>query len=166
MAGGGGGGKSAKGGQALNINLTPMIDCTMLLVIFFLLTTEIASSNFQQIDLPTPTASKAKDMLAMNRVIINVLCDPKDPKKVSKFQIEPEEYDPPPPPDKPRTGRYTDVDRMTARLAELLKNSPNKEDFTVVIRCDQRIEMFQMEPVFPCIQVAGIKKVQVAAFRP
>lgn len=54
MGGGGGGKKGAKGGAALNINLTPMIDCTMLLVIFFLLTTEIASSNFIELDLPQP----------------------------------------------------------------------------------------------------------------
>jgi len=157
MAGGGGKGK----GSALNINLTPMIDCTMLLVIFFLLTTEIASSNFIQLKLPKPWESMARERSSANRAVINVIpysdADIKAGigklEKAMKYQLEPYEYE----------------NRTLLNLIPELRRrkalSDKPDDFTVVIRSDQRIDYTEVEPLFPCIQDAGIIKVQLSAWR-
>lgn len=168
MAGGGGGGKGAKGGQALNINLTPMIDCTMLLVIFFLLTTEIASSNFVSLDLPKPSNPIARPLDTANRVIINVMPfsdedikkDPGKAHRAATFEMEPKRYtrdtlvrqDP----------RVMDLPKQLTAVAEA--RGIKTKDLTVVIRSDMKIDYSEVEMIFACIQSVGCEKVQLATW--
>ncbi|MCY2931124.1 MAG: biopolymer transporter ExbD [Planctomycetota bacterium] len=166
MAGGGGGGKGAKGGAALNINLTPMIDCTMLLVIFFLLTTEIASSNFTALDLPKPTNPIAKPLDTANRVVINVL--PYSDAEIAKMPAGRQEaarheaarYDMEP-------YRYTreTLGKLKGDLATAAagKNC-SLADLTLVIRSDAKIDYTSVEFIISIAQTTGIKKVQLATW--
>ncbi|MEI7837069.1 MAG: biopolymer transporter ExbD [Planctomycetota bacterium] len=161
MGGGGGGKKGAKGGAALNINLTPMIDCTMLLVIFFLLTTEIASSNFIALDLPQPIDPIGRTFPSENRVIINVMPFSeaeieKDPKKAhlaATFDMEPYRF------------KKDDLLKLGPALeaAAAGKGIPTKE-LTVVIRSDAKIDYTSVEMIFSMIQFVGCEKVQLATW--
>jgi len=47
-----------RGSKGVNINMTPMIDVTFLLIIFFLVSSHLAKQeNFLKLDLPTATAA-------------------------------------------------------------------------------------------------------------
>ena len=46
--------KKRQGGESISFNMTPMIDCTFLLILFFLLTTQTASKDFVQLTVPKP----------------------------------------------------------------------------------------------------------------
>ncbi|MCY2925148.1 MAG: biopolymer transporter ExbD [Planctomycetota bacterium] len=168
MAGGGGGGKGAKGGAALNINLTPMIDCTMLLVIFFLLTTEIASSNFVALDLPKPTIPIGRTFPSENRVIINVMPysdeviqkDPRKAHRAATFEMEPRRYT-----KDTLLGVKGDGRSLKAQLqSSAAGRGIDTKDLTVVIRSDAKIDYSEVEMIWACIQDAGCEKVQLATW--
>jgi biopolymer transport protein ExbD len=158
MAGGG----SSKGSNPLSINLTPMIDCTMLLVVFFLLTTQMASSDFINMKLPKPTGSIASDFMEGNRAVINVVpyadwelkADPRlTEDMVKEFRLGTEHYSP------------QQLFAIVDKLQKARKLSSKPKDFGVEIRCDMRIDYSQAEPVFQVLQQAKIQKVKITALR-
>lgn len=158
MAGGGGG---QGRGSALSINLTPMIDCTMLLVIFFLLTTQIASPDMVSMKLPRPTHSISRERSDTNRAVVNVV--PYTDVEIANGQGTREkafDY---------RIGndRYSksELNRMMLRLKELKKLSEKPEEFMVQIRADEQLEFTEVEPIFQMLMQTQIKKVQLAAMR-
>ncbi len=59
----------------VGFNMTPLIDCTFLLIIFFVLTSQIASDSLAMLELPRPFASMAvsNDRREVRRLIVNVL---------------------------------------------------------------------------------------------
>jgi len=61
-----------RGKPQVGFNMTPMIDCTFQLIIFFMLTTQMASAEFVPMQLPRPLRSVAKEMTE-NKVIVNVV---------------------------------------------------------------------------------------------
>jgi biopolymer transport protein ExbD len=157
MAGGGGSGKKA---SSLSVNLTPMIDCTMLLVIFFLLTTQLASPDFSQMDLPNPTVSQAVEHEG-DRAVIQVVpfsapeirAEAHRAREASEYRIAGIHY------------KTTDTGPMLAKIEELRAHSPKPADFTVEVRSDAAIDFTQVEPIFKIIQDAKVQKMHVAAIR-
>ena len=171
MAGGGGGGNGAKGGAALNINLTPMIDCTMLLVIFFLLTTEIASSNFTALDLPKPVVPVGRPIDTANRVVVNVLpysdaeLAKMSPGRQEAARHEAARYDMEPYRYTQATLKKLDGSGLSQdlRAAAAGKNC-NIADLTLVIRSDAKIDYTSVEKIISIAQTTGVKKVQLATW--
>jgi biopolymer transport protein ExbD len=51
--------KKIVGGGSMDINMTPMIDCTFQLIIFFILTAQIASEEVAKVAVPEPHHSMA-----------------------------------------------------------------------------------------------------------
>jgi len=158
MAGGGGGG----GGKpsALYINLTPMIDCTMLLVIFFLLTTQMASPDYIKMTLPQPHNSIAQETI-LNRAVVNVV--PYSDEQIRSGVGRADramEY-------RVGTNHFAEGDlmKLVAVLKEARQASRNPKDFRVEIRSDRRIAFSQVELVFMALQQAQIQKVHVSALR-
>lgn len=68
----------------VEFNMTPMIDCTFLLIIFFILSATVLSKALAELELHRPYESQAdknKDLNELpNRIIINVVSDAKDKK--------------------------------------------------------------------------------------
>ncbi len=146
--------------SAMNINLTPMIDCTMLLVIFFLLTTQMASPDYIAMKLPKPHGSIAQET-ETNRAVVNVV--PYTDVQVARGEGTAEkamEY-------RVGTVHYSknDMGRLIEKLQELRRASANPKDFRVEIRSDTRIEYSEVEPIFAFLMTARIQKVHVTALR-
>jgi biopolymer transport protein ExbD len=145
----------------LNVNLTPMIDCTMLLVIFFLLTTQMASPDFVSLRLPRPHSSVAREHQAGNKAVINVV--PYDDSQIAsgagrddqamEYRLGTEHY------------QVGDLNKLLDRLNFLRSISSDPKEFMVQIRCDTRIGFVEVEPIFQALQQARIQKVHVAAVR-
>lgn len=155
MAGGGGGARPS----ALSVNLTPMIDCTMLLVIFFLLTTQMASPNYIAMKLPKPLESIAQET-EQNRAVVNVVPHTEMEIRLGARADEALEY---------RVGTHHfgigDLNKLVSKLKELRSLSKEPKDFRVEIRADRRLDYTQVEPIFAALQAAGIQKVHVSAER-
>jgi len=69
------------GSGAVSFNMTPMIDIVFNLIIFFILTSQFAQLEIEQVALPLSMAAKVKDTGEYRNVVIN-LVDPDDPKCV------------------------------------------------------------------------------------
>jgi biopolymer transport protein ExbD len=157
MAGGSGGGAKP---SSLYINLTPMIDCTMLLVIFFLLTTQMASPDYIKMNLPKPHNSVAQET-EQNRAVVNVV--PFSDEQIRRGEGRADramEY-------RVGTHHFTEGDlmKLVAVLKEQRQASSNPKEFRVEIRSDMRIAFAQVELVFMALQQAQIQKVHVSALR-
>lgn len=66
----------------VTVDLTPMIDCVFLLLIFFMVITEITQADIEQMELPKAKAAKPDDKPPPERLVINIVKqDPNDPEK-------------------------------------------------------------------------------------
>jgi len=65
----------------VEFNMTPMIDCTFLLIIFFILSATVLNEALAELELHRPFKSRASADKALNelpnRVIVNVVCEAK-----------------------------------------------------------------------------------------
>ena len=156
-----------KGGQAgvVEFNMTPMIDVTFQLIIFFILAGQIASNEIAQLKLPDPTnsqAMEAKKIKVTNKVTVNVVsADPDgtsgDPMKVKAarayiiggVQI-----------DVADEGTLLDVlmDRKQASKAR------GEEGFFVEIRGDRRVNFDEIQPIPVAAAKAEIPRMNISAF--
>jgi len=153
--------KTGTAGQ-VEFNMTPMIDCTFLLIIFFILASQMASDSLAKVDLHRPQASQAiptEDIETPNRVIINVLSRAGDDEDANPALAG-------------RADRY-EINRVRfevgniERLADFLrrrKDSSGKPDeFYVEIRADHRVNFADVEPVMLAAADAEIVKMNLTA---
>ena len=57
----------------LNANMTPMIDVTFLLIVFFVVVSQIVDRNVIPLDLPTPENAKAMVSEVEHKLVINII---------------------------------------------------------------------------------------------
>ena len=57
----------------LNANMTPMIDVTFLLIVFFVVVSQIVDRNVIPLDLPTPENAKAMVSEVEHKLVINIV---------------------------------------------------------------------------------------------
>jgi biopolymer transport protein ExbD len=151
------------------VNMTPMIDCTFQLIIFFILTAQMANQDLAKLLVPKPYDSMAvspeeggPDVLP-NRVIVNV---------VNKYGDEPEEKRNPA--DSGLVKHYQvgltivpegDIETLKkifeARRAKL--TPAQKKDFFVEIRADRDVAFGGVEPVLRAAADANIAKMSITA---
>ena len=62
-------------GKALRIDMTPMVDCATLLVIFFVLVIDVSQKEFEDLILPTAKFAVPDEKPPENRAIVNVTQD-------------------------------------------------------------------------------------------
>ncbi|MBL7133225.1 MAG: biopolymer transporter ExbD [Phycisphaerae bacterium] len=158
------------GSGDLQFNMTPMIDVTFQLIIFFILAGQMSSQEMARtIKLSRPAGSQAlKDgpEQALNRVVVNVVSraalvregqslDPSLRGMASHYEI---------------MGKAIDVGNTSELLGKLkeFKDSAKakgqkEEDFTVEIRADYRVDYGQVEPVLAAAVEAKIPKMNIAA---
>ena len=158
---------SRKAGQAgeVSINMTPMIDCTFLLIIFFILSSNFVTQSVVKLVLPSPYESQALteqelkekgfDPDAPNRAIVSI------PSVLS--EVEPRDRDPVEARnadgyyvmgyDKVRVG---DVETLVRILRELRDEAKDYKDFFVEFRVDEDVQFVDVEPALMAAAKASI----------
>jgi biopolymer transport protein ExbD len=165
---------SGKSG-AVSFNVVPLVDVIMLLIFFFVLTTEIASKSIASMDLPQPTNSMAQDPKkdtihkqgeTGNKIIINVVSRAPTGLRTGlaaqqsgegHLMIDGDDID------------ITDSDALSRRIkqrqAAAAGSNPDfkKEDFTVEVRADKDVYWQYVAPVMAAASACGVKNVTITA---
>lgn len=155
--------------EAVSINMTPMIDVTFQLIIFFILAGQLASQELAKVELHRPYDSQAipEEKMPKDRVIVNVVSRAATVEKgepVSPFlAAQAEEY---------RVGATPITVGDTRTLVEALKKrreqveamerDQDKKVF-VEVRADFRVSYSQVEPVMLAAAAAGFEKMHLTA---
>jgi len=169
--------KSAKRGQGgsageVSFNMTPMIDCTFLLIIFFIITSQSASEMLAKLILPKPDYCQAEGTDTSetpNRVIVNILSAEAEedkefkgvamPGQASKYKIAGEVID---------VGDVVHLTEIITRYKQnweksCAKYGAKKEDFFIEIRSDKRVRYRDVEPVLAAAGDANLVKMKLSA---
>ncbi|MBI1336019.1 MAG: hypothetical protein GC164_03550 [Phycisphaera sp.] len=160
-----------RGSKTPEMNMTPMIDVTFQLIIFFMLVNNIVSS--ENVQLIPPDLSNPKTVLFEdeNRIVVNVA--PKiDEDFKSRQQGNPLNYP------GEATGvvlfgkeyQYDQLDQITAILKDSAERSPKDKDgkptVSVLLRADAALYYTEVQPVMAAIANAGITTVHLVALMP
>ena len=154
-----------RGSSNVEFNMTPMIDVTFQLIIFFILAGQIASAELAQLMLHKPWESQAlkPEVLPKDKIVINVVsqADPTEKaENISAFQAaQAQEY---------RIGSKKIPVGHYDRLVETLKErkklfAEGDEQPYVEIRSDYRINYAQVSPVMLAAAAAGFRKMNITA---
>ncbi len=119
--------------EATEINLSPMIDCVFILLIFFIVTTVFVEEPGVEIIKPDATIDAE---LEKNSIIIAITPD----NKVIYG------------------GKEVGVAGVSARVRQLL----NKDDLPVIIQADVRAEHGLFSDVWSAVKNAGAKKISLS----
>ncbi len=145
----------------VSFNMTPMIDCVFLLIIFFLLASSFASERLPQLQPHRPEDSQAlprEDTETPNKIIINILSaedevlseDPSVSGVASHYNID---------------GSRIDAGD-TSTLADVIrerKERAREGDFFVEVRADWRVSYEEVAPVMRAAARAEIENVNLTA---
>lgn len=148
---------------AVTFNTTPMIDCVFQLILFFLLTTQVASNTRPLMKLSQPLEPQAipEKMKTPSRVVINVLSarDEKNPDPVKagrakEFRIGSEKIP------------LHRLDKLEKMIREKLKKTDpeHKKDFFVEIRADRDVHYSEVARVMKKAAEAGVVKMHLTTF--
>jgi len=150
--------KIASGGIA--INMTPLIDCTFLLIIFFILTSQFASESLARLKLPQPLRSQALPAERMEPpgVIVNVVgAEGQEDRTDAALSGEQGVYK--------IEGRSIDLHDLVG-LKEVLqrrRQAAGEGPFSVEIRADRRVRFGYVWPVMAAAAEVGIEKMRITA---
>lgn len=135
----------------VHANLTPLVDVTFLLIVFFVLVTQITNSQIaDEIDLPQPEHSVAvePELNEDSHVVLNLIPDPNNRQIVRSYRLGSLEFD-------ASTGGLA---LLQKELISAMKDHPK----TVVdLRADARTSYEQVYPVMLTAVSAGIKDVNL-----
>lgn len=156
----------------VSFNVIPLVDCIFLMIIFFILTSQMADPNVSGMVFLSPIEnSMGKPVLQetmKNRLIVNVISDEPvnkatglpvtDPNKSGQAQTF-----------AIGTAKFglQDIDALTRvfrdKRAEIVKTLKPGEEFFLVIRCDWRVRYDDVRPLFEAAANAGIAKMNISA---
>ena len=160
--------KTGPGTGGVSINMTPMIDVTFQLILFFILAGQIASQELANLVLHEPYKSQATDEKALmdnpNRLTVNIpsIHGTEEPETINPAQLGK------PGPYKVRMERPIDPDDPGAyeKLVEILrrrKQAVGAKEFFLVIRADRRVSFEYVRPVMEAAAEAQIPKMNITA---
>ena len=135
----------------MTLNLAPMVDVMMCLIIYFLLATKIVSAERQPVDLPEATAARPFDAEEVpNRLVVNVRPRADDPLDVGYFVVD---WD---------GGAIRERRLETAELAPLMRSRAaalraDGESLACSIRADRRVHYRAVEIVMEAAATAGVE---------
>jgi biopolymer transport protein ExbD len=151
-------------------NMTPMIDCTFQLIIFFILTAQMANAELAKIIPPDPQRSVAEDKpgeVKNDRVIVNIANeygddpDRTDPRKASwarNYKVGGKDIMP--------GDMDSLVDALRDRKDSAVEMGIDKDEFFIEVRADKDIQYADVEPVMRAARDADIKKMYITAIVP
>jgi biopolymer transport protein ExbD len=151
---------------AVEFNMTPMIDCTFLLIIFFILSATVLNDALADLELHKPYKSQASENEDLNelpnRIIVNVVSDAngkkdlnsKDSAQVKEYMINGDIIE------------AADMDVMEAltdriRQGAILAKEKGHPDFYVEIRADHRVEFGAVQEVLKAAGAASIRDINM-----
>lgn len=144
-------------------NLTPMIDVTFQLIIFFLLVNNIVSEENVSMLVPKLFEPKVIELGEVPRVVISIIPaedpptrkDADDALKVNGAATQVKAWS--------RTYNYDELQALTDELKDsVAKNA----DIQVLLRADAATYYENVQPVLAAITGAGIKTVNLVAYLP
>ena len=162
---------SSDGPAVAEFNMTPMIDVTFQLILFFILVGQVASDALAQMILPEPDKSTARELEEMGklRIILNIgslsksgddLGTGEDPdgNKVGFYRVGADQID-------AREGdALTQVKNIIEARLETL-TPEEKDEFAIEIRADKRLRYDQVAPAMFMVSTTGLSNMQVTAIR-
>ncbi len=139
---------------AQDMDMTPMIDIVFLLIIFFMVVTEISRLQVEQIQLPV--ASKAvedKPQPREKKMVVNILQD-------GVFKIGGAAFEP-----GPVLDSYLDREAIAAGQEDVNPANPEllPSNLILIVRADKACEWQHVQNFFEAAQKAGIYKISMAA---
>lgn len=127
-----------RGPASITANLTPLIDMSFLLIVFFILVAQFSDRQRVPMDLPRPDAPASAVAEEKRRITINIVPRPDTPTTIGQVVAAGVEH----PPD--RAGR----EALAAQIAQLFGESP---ELRLNVRADRRLEYRSVEPVLKAI---------------
>jgi biopolymer transport protein ExbD len=162
--------KGAHAGE-VGFNMTPMIDCTFQLIIFFILASQIANKAYaKNITVPRPDESQSipiKDYNVPNKLTINVVSadprgeaeDPLEAANAGWYEIDGKRYE---------VGDIVPIielvrnEKVLAEAAGAIGGSTGRE-FIIEVRADKRVNWHDVAPVIRAGVEAGVRKMNITA---
>ncbi|MHC4217450.1 MAG: ExbD/TolR family protein [Planctomycetota bacterium] len=124
----------------VHANLTPMIDVTFLLIVFFVLVSQIVEVENVDLDLPTPQEPASMLPGEESRVVINILPGPAG--KASGYRMGGRLY----------AAGTQGIEGLTTVLADRYRENPA---LSVNLRADRATQYLWIEPVFQAVAAAA-----------
>ena len=145
-------------------NMTPMIDCTFQLIIFFMLVTQMVSSEYVKLNLPKPTVNQALQLDERHKVIVNVIpyrkkeiaANPNLKGKAKGYSVKSARLK------RSEAGRLRDLLIQARRRA---RQAGFGDDFVVEVRADRSMHYLEVLPVLEAVQAAEIEKMRITAVK-
>ena len=135
----------------VELNLTSMLDVIFLLIIFFLLVSNMSTAELPKLEPPEPESSQAREPQERSRVVINIIPPESRNGTVQRVRVGQEDIAP---------GNFG---RLTQMLQTEKLENPNVE---VDLRADLSIHYKEVQPVMNAITSAGIGKINMIALLP
>ena len=136
------------------MDLTPMIDCVFLLIIFFMCVTEMARNEVEQLTLPKANKAINDDKAPKDRQIINVTYTIVNNKEIVSNIII-------------RKVNFNNQEELVAFLKNKAERAGRNEKgvskLTVKIRADGRVAYQQVQRVMVACMKAGISRISFGA---
>lgn len=148
-----GDGGASGGGSGGKINVTPLIDVVMCLIVFYLIVAKLASDRQLPVDLPEARQGVADE--TQRPIIISVgpaiIVEPGQPAVVVEVQ-----------------GRAIvgeEADRLALVRDAVAQAAKERPDAPVHLRADRALEYAQVRPVVEACRQAGVKSLLLVASR-
>ena len=130
-----------RGPARVEANLTPLIDVTFLLIVFFVLVSQIVELENVDLDLPAPIDPVSKLAGDEQRAVVNIV--PKPGGDILEYRLGGKSYG------ADREG----LKAMTARLTSMYQNNPG---LAVNLRADASTHYRWVEPVMQAVSAAAM----------
>lgn len=134
--------------RSMEVNLTPMIDLTFNLIIFFLLASQFGRSETEPVHVPRPTNSQAREMKYPSKLIITLVHDGTG--GVRRYKVGPrlaEDFE-----------QLRSIVQESHRLAEA-----EGKTLQVIVRADRDVHYRYVRPVLETLAQVGLENVNLAA---
>ena len=121
----------------LNANMTPMIDVTFLLIVFFVVVSQIVDRDVIPLDLPAPEHAKAMVSVAESKMVVNIV--PHTDGSVAGIVV----------------GQYTIDTNEMEKLSTIVSEGLSTGTSEIHLRADRATEYQYIHRVIEAIRTAG-----------
>lgn len=125
-----------RGNAEVSANLTPMIDVTFLLIVFFVLVSQIVEVENVDMNLPEPIDALTEPVGEEQRMVINVVPDQSD--SIEGYRVGTSQF----------RSDVEGVEALTELLTTMFRKNP---DIVVNLRADQRTHYQWVEPAMQAV---------------
>jgi len=169
----------------VELNIVPLVDMVCVLILFFILTSQISSANLANLRVPDPVESQARKIPPEDearRVVVNVVCNippgaekkdlspaelsalAADSRYAKEYQIGGLRYpcEPEVAPDVAKE-KLLEAFRAAIRTAMEAKIITKEEEYSVEVRGDARVMALYMNPILQAAAEANMNKISITA---